>query len=143
MRAHWFSPLFFAISLGALAAGCGSSTPDGGAGDGSASVDALLLDAAASDLLDDGASPSDLALGYDATPTPPDLFPADAGPAERCTAGGGAIEMSDCCLASGDFPNQCLIGACGCAPMSSHSVKVCACTKGRCFNGTSCVFPSH
>ena len=35
-----------------------------------------------------------------------------------------------CCQSASDFPNNCLIGACGCSPDNSHSVKVCDCGEG-------------
>jgi hypothetical protein len=44
-----------------------------------------------------------------------------------------------CCTSVSDFPNLCLVGACGCAPANSHQIKVCDCGTGRCFDGTACV----
>jgi hypothetical protein len=41
-----------------------------------------------------------------------------------------------CCANTGDFPNTCAIGACGCPPGASHEVRLCACAAGSCFNGT-------
>jgi len=52
---------------------------------------------------------------------------------------GGTVTTSLCCLATGDFPNLCLVGPCGCAPDYSHEVKICECPEGQCFDGTSCV----
>lgn len=57
----------------------------------------------------------------------------DAGLAALCAATGGSVSMGACCLGTGDFPNLCLTGACGCAPSSSHDVQVCACGAG-CFD---------
>jgi hypothetical protein len=59
--------------------------------------------------------------------------------AARCTATGGTISSGLCCLATGDFPNSCTTGACGCAPGSSHTVQRCTCPTGQCFNpATGC-----
>ena len=65
------------------------------------------------------------------------MVPASAD--QACTNSGGAVGTSLCCASSGDFPNTCLIGACGCSPDNSHSVKVCNCPDGTCFDGTGCV----
>src|SRR5262245_59161786 len=51
-----------------------------------------------------------------------------------CTNTGGTESMGLCCLASGDFPDTCLVGACGCAPGSSHMVKTCNCPAGQCYS---------
>lgn len=56
-----------------------------------------------------------------------------------CTLSGGTVETAMCCMSSGDFPNTCAIGACGCSPENSHEVKVCSCGEGMCFDGESCV----
>jgi hypothetical protein len=58
---------------------------------------------------------------------------------QACIASGGTVGTSMCCLAVGDFPNNCSVGACGCAPGDSHEVKVCDCPAGKCFDGNSCV----
>lgn len=63
----------------------------------------------------------------------------DGGLAAACTASGGTVSSSLCCASTGDFPNLCGVGACGCAPASSHTVMTCVCPTGRCFNGTACV----
>lgn len=55
-----------------------------------------------------------------------------------CIASGGTVGTSYCCLAVGDFPDTCAIGACGCAPGANHEVKVCNCPAGYCFDGNSC-----
>jgi hypothetical protein len=60
-------------------------------------------------------------------------------PADSCTASGGQVGKSACCLSTGDFPPSCSTGACGCAPWYSHSVAVCRCPSGSCFDGTECV----
>ena len=56
-----------------------------------------------------------------------------------CTNSGGTLETSLCCNSANDFPNTCLIGACGCAPESSHNVTICNCGEDKCFDGTRCV----
>lgn len=58
---------------------------------------------------------------------------------QACINSGGTVNTSLCCASVGDFPNTCLIGACGCSPENSHNVKVCDCPEGKCFNGNSCV----
>ncbi len=55
-----------------------------------------------------------------------------------CSLSGGTITTSLCCKATGDFPNTCLIGACGCSPDNSHEVKVCDCGADKCFDGSRC-----
>jgi len=64
-------------------------------------------------------------------------------PVQACINSGGTVETSLCCQSSGDFPNTCLIGACGCSPSNSHEVKVCECPTGTCFNGNGCVKPQE
>ncbi len=58
---------------------------------------------------------------------------------QACKSSGGTVSSAMCCQSSGDFPNSCLIGACGCAPSYSHSVKTCDCGEGKCFDGRKCV----
>jgi heat shock protein HslJ len=60
-------------------------------------------------------------------------------PAERCTRSGGTVGTASCCGLAGDFPSTCLLGACGCTPDASHTVQVCQCPAGQCFDGKSCV----
>ncbi|MCA9597441.1 MAG: hypothetical protein KC776_29210 [Myxococcales bacterium] len=62
-----------------------------------------------------------------------------AGAESACTTAGGVVATSLCCQATGDFPNTCLVGACGCAPSSSHDVKVCNCPTDSCWDGSDCV----
>lgn len=76
-------------------------------------------------------------------------FCGDAGadrastPRERCEATGGAPQAATCCLATGDFPSGCSVGACSCAPGSSHMVLVCSCPSGGCFlPERGCVIPA-
>jgi len=56
-----------------------------------------------------------------------------------CIISGGSIKESLCCKSSSDFPNSCLIGACGCSLSNSQQVKVCDCGIDKCFDGTNCV----
>ena len=67
------------------------------------------------------------------------LFMQQNNKEQACTASGGTVQTALCCSSAGDFPNNCLIGACGCSPDNSHNVKVCACPEGKCFDGTACV----
>jgi hypothetical protein len=62
-----------------------------------------------------------------------------ASPSEGCTITGGVLVNSLCCKSSGSFPNNCLIGACGCSPSNSHVVITCQCPQGKCFNGKVCI----
>jgi hypothetical protein len=55
-----------------------------------------------------------------------------------CTFSGGVVKDSLCCNSASDFPNTCLIGACGCSPEFSHHVKGCECPEGKCFDGEKC-----
>ncbi|MFA5080733.1 MAG: hypothetical protein WC472_03910 [Candidatus Paceibacterota bacterium] len=56
-----------------------------------------------------------------------------------CIASGGKASTRFCCLSSNDFPNFCVMGACGCSPTNSKQIKVCECEKSKCFNGNECV----
>lgn len=61
-------------------------------------------------------------------------------PAEQsCLSSGGTISTAICCMSAADFPNTCLIGACGCSPDNSHPVRSCDCGSGKCFDGVRCV----
>lgn len=60
------------------------------------------------------------------------------GKQKTCLDSGGTVGTGTCCQSSGDFPNSCLIGACGCAPANSHQVKTCNCGAGKCFDGNAC-----
>lgn len=63
----------------------------------------------------------------------------EIGTEKACTDSGGTVKESSCCLSATDFPNLCVIGACGCSAENSHNVKTCDCGEGKCFNGTSCI----
>lgn len=58
---------------------------------------------------------------------------------KSCIDSGGTVSTSLCCKAVSDFPNLCLIGACGCSSEDSQEVKVCDCGTDKCFNGKECV----
>ena len=56
-----------------------------------------------------------------------------------CAISDGTIKTSLCCKSTEDFPNSCLIGACGCSITDSHEVKICDCGEGKCFDGSKCI----
>lgn len=58
---------------------------------------------------------------------------------KACINSGGTILTSQCCKNAVDFPNLCLIGACGCASDNSHQIKTCDCGEDKCFDGEKCV----
>jgi hypothetical protein len=62
---------------------------------------------------------------------------------QACTNSGGTVTNATCCKSATDFPNTCLIGACGCSAENSKEVKTCDCGEGRCFNGMSCINQSQ
>ncbi len=55
-----------------------------------------------------------------------------------CEQAGGTVIDADCCAGTADFPNLCLVGACGCAPQNSESIKICDCPGNGCWDGTKC-----
>lgn len=57
---------------------------------------------------------------------------------KACTDSGGIVSAIMCCKSVTDFPNTCLIGACGCSLENSRNISVCDCGPNKCFNGTSC-----
>jgi hypothetical protein len=60
-------------------------------------------------------------------------------PEQGCLGSGGTVTTAMCCASTGDFPDTCAVGACGCGPSASHQVRFCMCAAGNCFNGTECV----
>jgi hypothetical protein len=56
-----------------------------------------------------------------------------------CESSGGRVISALCCPGVGDFPNLCLLGACGCAPNNAEETKICDCPPGYCFDGQACV----
>ena len=72
---------------------------------------------------------------YQSTMVPEELTEKE----QACVNSGGELSTSLCCKTTGDFPNLCLIGPCGCSPDNSHQVKICDCGEGKCFDGNACV----
>ncbi len=68
-----------------------------------------------------------------------DVTPEEARKEQSCLISGGTVKASFCCLSVSDFPNLCLIGACGCSLENSHQVKTCDCGEGKCFDGNKCI----
>ena len=66
---------------------------------------------------------------------PVEVSAAQAG----CLASGGTVGEHLCCLSVTDFPDRCMIGSCACSAEDSHSIRICNCPAGSCFNGTACV----
>src|SRR6056297_1900621 len=58
---------------------------------------------------------------------------------QACIQSGGTVTTKDCCDGVKNFPNLCLIGACGCPPDGENIVKICSCGPGKCFDGEKCV----
>lgn len=56
-----------------------------------------------------------------------------------CIDSGGTVKTLSCCIGTGDFPNLCVLGPCGCDPIQSDETKICDCGEDRCFNGSACV----
>ena len=54
-----------------------------------------------------------------------------------CLSSGGTATTKTCCSSASDFPNTCVIGACGCH--GGKETIVCNCPDGMCFDGTNCV----
>jgi hypothetical protein len=65
--------------------------------------------------------------------------PATTTTEQSCLDSGGTVATSSCCESTSNFPNLCLVGACGCSPTSSHEVNICSCEEGKCFDGNECV----
>ena len=59
--------------------------------------------------------------------------------ARACLDSGGTLTTGLCCQSTDDFPDTCAIGACGCAPDFSHTVRLCDCGPAACFDGSECV----
>ena len=116
------------LAAALFAWGCGESTPSvatdaGGESPDGASAPDAGSDAAVADAARDDGSAGD----------------GGGGDASGCTGSGGQVGTATCCAGTSDFPNTCAVGACSCAPSASHEVKVCACARTDCFNGTRCV----
>lgn len=142
--------LLLSCALVLVGPGCGGGTTSTDAGTDAADVhdggsDAGTVNDAGSDTgtandagSDTGGSLAD--AGSD-TGSTTDANTDAGGPAAGCTASGGTVGTQLCCGATGDFPNTCLTGACGCSPSSSHDVMACQCPGGTCFDGSRCVSP--
>jgi len=65
--------------------------------------------------------------------------PSNASDIEQaCINSGGNVTTQLCCQSANDFPNTCLVGACGCSSGNSHEIKVCSCPEDECFDGSQC-----
>lgn len=83
------------------------------------------------------------------TPTPthtldpltPTRTPTADDSALPCLQTGGAESPRLCCLAADNFPDTCNLATCACPPDVSHTVRVCECGLGRCYDpqGAGCV----
>lgn len=97
---------------------------------------------ASSDASSDASTDASTDASSDAVPadvSPADVSPADvadtaSGPEGRCLDTGGSVAQALCCQSTSDFPSSCAIGPCGCAPNYSHTVQVCQCPSGTCFD---------
>jgi len=67
------------------------------------------------------------------------MAPAGNAMQQACVSSGGTVSTQTCCKSATDYPNSCLIGACGCSPDNSKEVKACDCGEGRCWNGNACI----
>lgn len=65
--------------------------------------------------------------------------PSGAASEQACMDSGGMVANASCCKSGSDFPNTCVIGACGCSPENSKDTNVCDCGEGMCFDGSGCV----
>jgi hypothetical protein len=54
-----------------------------------------------------------------------------------CLSSGGTVATRICCASASNFPNTCVVGACGCH--GGKETMVCNCPEGMCFDGTNCV----
>jgi hypothetical protein len=116
----------------------GSFVPDESPSDRSA-PDAPSAPDANPDRGGDFDAPADLAEARADVPGPPEAGSEAVGDRvvsplmDRCVSTGGRVESALCCETVLDFPHSCLVGACGCAPSSSHSVLTCVCPEAQCF----------
>ena len=66
-----------------------------------------------------------------------DIDPSD--PAALCEATGGTVTTGKCCSGASDFPNECSVGGCTCAPQYLKDILRCVCGGGSCFTpGVGC-----
>lgn len=55
-----------------------------------------------------------------------------------CTSSGGTVQVASCCAGVDEFPNTCLIGACGCGPGNTKEIRTCNCGENKCWDGEKC-----
>ena len=55
-----------------------------------------------------------------------------------CVNSGGTEQLSPCCKGVNEFPNTCLIGACGCGPGNTKEIRTCNCGETKCWDGEKC-----
>eukprot|EP00562_Extubocellulus_spinifer_P021363 CAMPEP_0178620908 /NCGR_PEP_ID=MMETSP0698-20121128/5535_1 /TAXON_ID=265572 /ORGANISM="Extubocellulus spinifer, Strain CCMP396" /LENGTH=733 /DNA_ID=CAMNT_0020259915 /DNA_START=159 /DNA_END=2361 /DNA_ORIENTATION=- len=60
-------------------------------------------------------------------------------PTNICTEGGGTVTTASCCAGQDDYPNTCVVGACGCPPEDSEDIMICLCPENNCWDGISCI----
>jgi len=62
---------------------------------------------------------------------------------ELCIKSGGTVITGLCCKSVDEFPDTCLIGACGCSPENSYEVKICDCGEYKCWDSdrAECITP--
>lgn len=110
---------------------------------GETKADAAAPDATTVDTTSTDAAPVDAAAEVAVADVAADTAAADAGaevaPGNPCVVAGGTVETQTCCKSTGDFPNLCAIGACGCSPDNSKATLTCKCPDGKCFDGKDCV----
>lgn len=153
------------LTLAILIGACGTSTSSGGADSDVTVTDVQIADAAdigsadgLSDVHDvqtsEGPMDSQDGQGTDATvdiADVPDTGPTDTGPSEDihtdggsaladlCASTGGTVYTGKCCSSASDFPDECGIGGCTCAPQYLKDIQRCDCGAGKCFKqATGC-----
>lgn len=90
-----------------------------------------------SDVQDDAPVDSGEDTAPEDTATPEDT--QANGNAALCTSTGGEVVTGKCCTAASDFPDECAIGGCTCAPQYLKDIQKCNCAGGKCFTpGTGC-----
>jgi hypothetical protein len=87
-------------------------------------------------------TPSQTALAHDCEVLTGMVDPLFGNYANRCLATNGQPSHSACCAATGDFPDTCSVGACGCSPANSHDVATCICPLGGCWVQNGCAGPA-
>jgi hypothetical protein len=130
--------VLFASVLGVVVACGGSSSSDvfgAGSDDGGGSGADAMTNPSGSDAMVDGASEGGGKDGggtNDAATDAATDAAVDAG--NLCASTGGTESTLLCCKSSGDFPDTCKIGACGCSPGNSRPVQSCLCPVNDCYD---------